>query len=147
MRLKKMLPLLLSALLLFTSCASRSEAITSIEDLPPVEEMVKLSIKEIYQIKADLDYSQQQRDIKERELQGLLQSLRTFEQTVVHDGALGSGGSSREPQPQTCAEMWVDQARGLAKSCPGNDEDSDTGLSSMHSQDSDSVPPVCEALV
>lgn len=98
-------------------------------------------------VKADLDYSQQQRDIKERELQGLLQSLRTFEQTVVHDGALGSGGPSREPQPQTCAEMWVDQARGLAKSCPGNDEDSDTGLSSMHSQDSDSVPPVCESLV
>ena len=98
-------------------------------------------------VKADLDYSQQQRDIKERELQGLLQSLHTFEQTVVHDGALGSSGPSREPQPQTCAEMWVDQARGLAKSCPGNDEDSDTGLSSMHSQDSDSVPPVCESLV
>lgn len=98
-------------------------------------------------VKADLDYSQQQRDIKERELQGLLQTLRTFEQTVVHDGALGSGGPPREPQPQTCAEMWVDQARGLAKSCPGNDEDSDTGLSSMHSQDSDSVPPVCESLV
>ncbi|XP_021483411.1 ras association domain-containing protein 10 [Meriones unguiculatus] len=98
-------------------------------------------------VKADLDYSQQQRDSKERELQGLLQTWRTFEQTVVHDGALGSGGPSREPQPQTCAEMWVDQARGLAKSCPGNDEDSDTGLSSMHSQDSDSVPPVCESLV
>ncbi|EGW01892.1 Ras association domain-containing protein 10 [Cricetulus griseus] len=98
-------------------------------------------------VKADLDYSQQQRDIKERELQGLLQTLRTLEQTVVNDGALGSGGPSREPQPQTCAEMWVDQARGLAKSCPGNDEDSDTGLSSMHSQDSDSVPPVCESLV
>lgn len=98
-------------------------------------------------VKADLDYSQQQRDIKERELQGLLQTLRTLEQTVVNDGALGSGGPSREPQPQTCAEMWVDQARGMAKSCPGNDEDSDTGLSSMHSQDSDSVPPVCESLV
>ncbi|XP_051005197.1 ras association domain-containing protein 10 [Acomys russatus] len=98
-------------------------------------------------VKADLDYSQQQRDIKERELQGLLQTLRTFEQTVVHDGALSSGGPPREPQPQTCAEMWVDQARGLAKSCSGNDEDSDTGLSSMHSQDSDSVPPVGESLV
>ncbi|XP_059107478.1 ras association domain-containing protein 10 [Peromyscus eremicus] len=98
-------------------------------------------------VKADLDYSQQQRDIKERELQGLLQTLHTLEQTVVNDGAVGCGGPSRERQPQTCAEMWVDQARGLAKSCPGNDEDSDTGLSSMHSQDSDSVPPVCESLV
>uniref|UniRef100_A0A8C5KEU6 Ras association (RalGDS/AF-6) domain family (N-terminal) member 10 n=1 Tax=Jaculus jaculus TaxID=51337 RepID=A0A8C5KEU6_JACJA len=94
-------------------------------------------------VKADLDYSQQQWDSKERELQALLQTLRTLERDV----ALGSGGPSREPRLQTCAEVWVDQARGLAKSCPGNDEDSDTGLSSMHSQDSDSVPPVCESLV
>lgn len=97
-------------------------------------------------VKADLDYSQQQRDSKERELQGLLQTLHTLELTIVQDGASGNGGPTREPQPQACAEMWVDQARGLAKSCPGNDEDSDTGLSSMHSQDSDSMP-VCESLV
>ncbi|XP_073738996.1 ras association domain-containing protein 10 [Callorhinus ursinus] len=97
-------------------------------------------------VKSDLDYSQQQWDSKERELQGLLQTLHTMELTVAPDGTLGSGGHSREPRPQGCAEVWVDQARGLAKSCPGNDEDSDTGLSSMHSQDSDSVP-VCESLV
>lgn len=97
-------------------------------------------------VKADLDYSQQQRDSKEHELQGLLQTLRTLEQTVVQDGAPGPDGPSQEPRSQI-SEMWVDQARGLAKSCPGNDEDSDTGLSSMHSQDSDSVPPVCESLV
>ncbi|XP_007953465.1 ras association domain-containing protein 10 [Orycteropus afer afer] len=97
-------------------------------------------------IKSDLDYSRQQWDSKERELQGLLQTLHTLELTVAPDGSPGSGGSSPEPRPQACAEMWVDQARGLAKSCPGNDEDSDTGLSSMHSQDSDSVP-VCESLV
>lgn len=97
-------------------------------------------------VKSDLDYSQQQWNSKERELQGLLQTLHTLELTVAPDGATGSGGPSREPRPQACAEVWVDQARGLAKSCPGNDEDSDTGLSSMHSQDSDSVP-VCESLV
>ncbi|XP_014970304.3 ras association domain-containing protein 10 [Macaca mulatta] len=97
-------------------------------------------------VKSDLDYSQQQWDSKERELQGLLQTLHTLELTVVPDGAPGSGGPSREPGPQACADMWVDQARGLAKSGPGNDEDSDTGLSSMHSQDSDSVP-MCESLV
>ncbi|XP_021569779.1 ras association domain-containing protein 10 [Carlito syrichta] len=97
-------------------------------------------------VKSDLDYSQQQRDSKERELQGLLQTLHTLELTGAPDGAPGPGGPSREPGPQACAEVWVDQARGLAKSCPGNDEDSDTGLSSMHSQDSDSVP-VCESLV
>lgn len=55
-------------------------------------------------VKADLDYSQQQRDIKERELQGLLQSLRTFEQAVVRDGTLGSGEPSREPQPTTSTQ-------------------------------------------
>ncbi|XP_036115933.1 ras association domain-containing protein 10 [Molossus molossus] len=97
-------------------------------------------------IKSDLDYSQQQWDSKERELQGLLQTLHTLELTVAPDGTTSSGGPSREPRPQARAEVWVDQARGLAKSCPGNDEDSDTGLSSMHSQDSDSVP-VCESLV
>ncbi|XP_037378585.1 ras association domain-containing protein 10 [Talpa occidentalis] len=97
-------------------------------------------------VKSDLDYSQQQWDSKERELQGLLQTLHTLELTVAPDGALGSGGAPAEPGLQACADVWVDQARGLAKSCPGNDEDSDTGLSSMHSQDSDSVP-VCESLV
>lgn len=97
-------------------------------------------------VKSDLDYSQQQWDSKERELQGLLQTLHTLELTVAPDGTPVSSGPSRDPGPQACAEVWVDQARGLAKSCPGNDEDSDTGLSSMHSQDSDSVP-VCESLV
>lgn len=97
-------------------------------------------------VKSDLDYSQQQWDSKERELQGLLQTLHTLELTIAPDGTPGSSAPSREPRAQACAEVWVDQARGLAKSCPGNDEDSDTGLSSMHSQDSDSVP-VCESLV
>ncbi|XP_076970144.1 ras association domain-containing protein 10 [Tamandua tetradactyla] len=97
-------------------------------------------------MKSDLDYSQEQWDSKERELQGLLQTLHTLELTVAPDGAPGLGGPSRELRPQASVEMWVDQARGLAKSCTGNDEDSDTGLSSMHSQDSDSVP-VCESLV
>lgn len=97
-------------------------------------------------VKSDLDYSQQQWDSKELELQGLLQTLHTLEPSTAPDGSPGPGGPSREPRPQACAEVWVDQARGLAKSCPGNDEDSDTGLSSMHSQDSDSVP-VCESLV
>lgn len=48
---------------------------------------------------------------------------------------------------------WLEQARGLSrglsgglsKTHSGNDDDSDTGLSSMHSQESDSQP--CESLV
>ncbi|KAM5247715.1 ras association domain-containing protein 10 [Ctenodactylus gundi] len=97
-------------------------------------------------VKEDLDYSQQRRDSKERELQGLLQTLHALEPAAARDGALACDAPSQDSGSPACAEMWVDQARGLAKSCPGNDEDSDTGLSSMHSQDSDSVP-VCESLV
>ncbi|XP_053418641.1 ras association domain-containing protein 10 [Nycticebus coucang] len=97
-------------------------------------------------VKSDLDYSQQQWDSKDRELQGLLQTLHTLELKVSPDGTPSSGDPLQEPGPQACTDVWVDQARGLAKSCSGNDEDSDTGLSSMHSQDSDSVP-VCESLV
>lgn len=35
---------------------------------------------------------------------------------------------------------WLEQARGLSNTHCGNDDDSDTGLSSMHSQESDSQP-------
>lgn len=51
-----------------------------------------------------------------------------------------------EPESAEKSSVWVEQARGLSKACNTNDEDSDTGLSSMHSQDSDN-PPVCESLV
>ncbi|XP_051820982.1 ras association domain-containing protein 10 [Antechinus flavipes] len=115
-------------------------------------------------IKSDLDYSQQQWELKERELQSLLETLESLDFVPSSDGAgePGSGapgpveGEARAGEEAVAAgpgtgggpgpEVWVDQARGLAKGCQGNDEDSDTGLSSMHSQDSDSVP-VCESLV
>lgn len=48
-------------------------------------------------------------------------------------------------EEETVDNVWVEQARGLSKTCT-NDDDSDTGLSSMHSQDSDNAP-VCESLV
>ncbi|NXY42483.1 RASFA protein, partial [Ceuthmochares aereus] len=68
-------------------------------------------------VKKDLDCTQRAREDKERELQRLLDTL----------GALAVGEEPRKDRAD-------------------NDEDSDTGLSSMHSQDSDSVP-VCESLV
>ncbi|NXB33139.1 RASFA protein, partial [Eulacestoma nigropectus] len=68
-------------------------------------------------VKTDLDCTQRAWEDKERELQRLLETLGT-----------------------------LDQARALRKDRADNDEDSDTGLSSMHSQDSDSLP-VCESLV
>lgn len=58
-------------------------------------------------------------------------------------GAEGTGGAGTELDQ---SGAWVEQARGLSKTCNTNDDDSDTGLSSMHSQDSDHNP-VCESLV
>lgn len=51
------------------------------------------------------------------------------------------------PPPVDQSDCWVERVRGLSKTHPGgNDDDSDTGLSSMHSQDSDNAA-VCESLV
>uniref|UniRef100_A0A8C0XGK1 Ras-associating domain-containing protein n=1 Tax=Castor canadensis TaxID=51338 RepID=A0A8C0XGK1_CASCN len=73
-------------------------------------------------VKADLDYSQQQWDSKDRELQGLLQTLHTLEQTLVQDGAPDSAGASREPGPQACAECgwtrpadWLKTVRAMTR--------------------------------
>uniref|UniRef100_F7F1N5 Ras association domain family member 10 n=1 Tax=Monodelphis domestica TaxID=13616 RepID=F7F1N5_MONDO len=103
-------------------------------------------------VKSDLDYSQQQWELKERELQSLLETLDSLDFMPSPDGPgegearAGEEAAASGSGPCPGPEVWVDQARGLAKGCQGNDEDSDTGLSSMHSQDSDSVP-VCESLV
>uniref|UniRef100_A0A8C3SH08 Ras association domain family member 10 n=1 Tax=Chelydra serpentina TaxID=8475 RepID=A0A8C3SH08_CHESE len=105
-------------------------------------------------IKTGLDYTQRAREDKERELQRLLETLNTLDfadtQTAaqillpeerapggpaLHEAGLGAPGGS--------ADVWEGQARGRCKDCEENDEDSDTGLSSMHSQDSDSVPVFC----
>nr|XP_061825786.1 ras association domain-containing protein 10-like [Nerophis lumbriciformis] len=92
-------------------------------------------------VQADLDLSLGEWESKERELLELLAKVESVEfcddddDRKSDEGAEGSGEKG---------SMWVEQARGLSKTC--NDEDSDTGLSSMHSQDSDN-PPVCESLV
>ncbi|KAE8606202.1 hypothetical protein XENTR_v10010632 [Xenopus tropicalis] len=94
-------------------------------------------------IKADLDYTQQMWDDKEKELQSLLLSLSDLEtsgcqgEISCNDPTLGVA---------TPTDSWVEQDLGRQTNCEANDEDSDTGLSSMHSQDSDSGP-VCESLV
>ncbi|XP_074083661.1 ras association domain-containing protein 10 [Macrotis lagotis] len=104
-------------------------------------------------VKSDLDYSQRQWELKDRELRSLLETLDSLDFTSSPDepGEPGPGAPGQGEGEEAAAatgpgpEVWVDQARGLAKGCQG-DEDSDTGLSSMHSQDSDSVP-VSESLV
>ncbi|XP_034540856.1 ras association domain-containing protein 10 [Notolabrus celidotus] len=103
-------------------------------------------------IRGDLDLSLALWETKETELLDLLAKVETMEIEQVDSqltddgkGELGAG-SADEPASAEKSSGWVEQARGLSKACNTNDEDSDTGLSSMHSQDSDN-PPVCESLV
>ncbi|XP_070764147.1 ras association domain-containing protein 10 isoform X2 [Enoplosus armatus] len=104
-------------------------------------------------IRGDLDLSLALWETKESELLDLLAKVETMEieqvdDALTDDGQAELGAVSAEAEPASAEKSsgWVEQARGLSKACNTNDEDSDTGLSSMHSQDSDN-PPVCESLV
>ncbi|KAK0132595.1 Ras association domain-containing protein 10 [Merluccius polli] len=124
-------------------------------------------------VKGDLDLSLEMWEAKEQELLDLLANVETLEverlsqglavsdqggagtMVVVVEAQVPSSSSSSTSSTTTAAAVavamekgsgWVDQARGLSNTCNLNDDDSDTGLSSMHSQDSDN-PPVCESLV
>ncbi|XP_028263478.1 ras association domain-containing protein 10 [Parambassis ranga] len=104
-------------------------------------------------MKGDLDLSLALWETKESELLDLLARVETMdieqEDKKVTDGEkeeLGAVSAEAESTSGEKSSGWVEQARGLSKACNTNDEDSDTGLSSMHSQDSDN-PPVCESLV
>uniref|UniRef100_A0A8C5THE3 Ras association domain family member 10 n=1 Tax=Malurus cyaneus samueli TaxID=2593467 RepID=A0A8C5THE3_9PASS len=91
-------------------------------------------------VKSDLDCTQRVWEDKERELQWLLDTLGTLD---VAEALAEPRGAAAGARP---GGAWMEQARALRKDRADNDEDSDTGLSSMHSQDSDSLP-VCESLV
>ncbi|XP_063802474.1 ras association domain-containing protein 10 [Pseudophryne corroboree] len=100
-------------------------------------------------IRADLDYTQDVWSEKERELQSLLDSLGALELSEKQDVAKELSPSCSQVVETTSVDspgVWVKKDGGRCTNCEGNDEDSDTGLSSMHSQDSDSTP-VCESLV
>ncbi|XP_053174545.1 ras association domain-containing protein 10-like [Scomber japonicus] len=106
-------------------------------------------------IRGDLDLSLALWETKESELLDLLAKVETMEieqesNTLTDDskGELGAVSADTEAVSASAekSSVWVEKARGLSKTCNTNDEDSDTGLSSMHSQDSDN-PPVCESLV
>lgn len=102
-------------------------------------------------IRNDLDLTEEIRGAKEKELMDLMEKVNSLdleedsadneelkeESTMEADRLMPLEGDS---------SVWVEQARGLSKTCDVNDDDSDTGLSSMHSQDSD-ITPVCESLV
>ncbi|KAM9408290.1 ras association domain-containing protein 10 [Pholidichthys leucotaenia] len=88
-------------------------------------------------IMSDLELTQQIYGAREREMMDLLEKVNTLD----IDKGTGEMVSSLESQ-----SGWVEQARGLSKAQCVNDDDSDTGLSSLHSQDSDSLP-LWESLV
>lgn len=93
-------------------------------------------------IQGDLEVSLELWESKESELLELLAQVKSMEMEL---GSHGRGGELQRAGPEKDG-CWVEQARGLSKASHAADEDSDTGLSSMHSQDSDN-PPVCESLV
>uniref|UniRef100_A0A8B9KSN2 Ras association domain family member 10 n=1 Tax=Astyanax mexicanus TaxID=7994 RepID=A0A8B9KSN2_ASTMX len=98
-------------------------------------------------VKSDLDLSLELWEAKDKELRDLLEKVDFLNKGDEDEDTVDTEFS---PVVQPVAEKsagWVEEARGLSKSRGGgNDDDSDTGLSSMHSQDSDN-PPVCESLV
>ncbi|KAJ8002779.1 hypothetical protein DPEC_G00162500 [Dallia pectoralis] len=100
-------------------------------------------------IRDDLDLSQEICDAKEKELMDLLartDSMELSEKFTDEDEQHAGVNDTTSLPPLEKSHGWVEQARGLSKTCSTSDGDSDTGLSSMHSQDSDNTP-VCESLV
>ncbi|KAJ8412863.1 hypothetical protein AAFF_G00104450 [Aldrovandia affinis] len=143
---------------------STEEDISSENELLLEEERVKTQLDtslyiglrlntDLEAIRDDLDLSQELWDVKEKELRDLLEKVNflDLEETVAKplddDKESNSVVTEAEMSPSLETNSgWVEQARGLSKTRNSNDEDSDTGLSSMHSQDSDNAA-ICESLV
>ncbi|XP_056269172.1 ras association domain-containing protein 10 [Pseudoliparis swirei] len=100
--------------------------------------------------RSDLELTQELCGAREKEMRDLLEKINTLdeEEGTVSDERCGHGTEDTMGMTSTLErkDEWVEQARGLSKAHSVNDDDSDTGLSSLHSQDSDSQP-VWESLV
>ncbi|XP_071345223.1 ras association domain-containing protein 10 [Trachinotus anak] len=101
-------------------------------------------------IRSDLELTQEICRAREKEMRDLLEKVNTLD---IEEGAASEESCSHGTDDKTGMmstlerkSEWVEQARGLSKAHSVNDDDSDTGLSSLHSQDSDSHP-VWESLV
>ncbi|MEQ2283483.1 hypothetical protein AMECASPLE_011765 [Ameca splendens] len=100
-------------------------------------------------IRGDLELSQQIGAAREKEMRDLLDKVKSLDMEAGDaDEEPSYGTDDKETMTETLngASEWVEQARGLSKTENVNDDDSDTGLSSLHSQDSDGLP-VWESLV
>nr|XP_057945220.1 ras association domain-containing protein 10 [Doryrhamphus excisus] len=102
-------------------------------------------------IRGDLELSRQICSTREEEMRDLLEKMNSLglEDGANTEGETDEDGGMRMRMMMSVLERkseWVEQARGLSKCHRGNDDDSDTGLSSLHSQESDSLT-VCESLV
>ncbi|XP_044067673.1 ras association domain-containing protein 10 [Siniperca chuatsi] len=101
-------------------------------------------------IRSDLELTQEICRAREKEMRDLLEKVNTLD---IAEGTAREERCSHATDDKTGMmstlerkSEWVEQARGLSKAHSVNDDDSDTGLSSLHSQDSDSHP-VWESLV
>uniref|UniRef100_A0A672NZB6 Ras association domain family member 10 n=1 Tax=Sinocyclocheilus grahami TaxID=75366 RepID=A0A672NZB6_SINGR len=92
-------------------------------------------------IRNDLDLTQEIWGAKEKELRDLMEKVNSldFDEDSEAEAELKEEDTIETDRlmPLQGDSVWVEQARGLSKTCDVNDDDSDTGLSSMHSQDSD----------
>lgn len=99
-------------------------------------------------IRGDLELSQQICAAREKEMRDLLEKVNSLE---MEEGAGGEEKRLTEDKTTVTGTLeeksvWIEQDKGLSKDHSLNDDDSDTGLSSLHSQDSDGLP-VWESLV
>nr|XP_019954272.1 PREDICTED: ras association domain-containing protein 10-like [Paralichthys olivaceus] len=96
-------------------------------------------------IRSDLELSQEICDAREKEMRDLLEKVNTLD---MEEGTASGDKTGMMMMMSTLERKseWVEQARGLSKVHSVNDDDSDTGLSSLHSQDSD-CQTVWESLV
>lgn len=100
-------------------------------------------------IRSDLELTQEICGAREKEMRDLLEKVNSLDiegGTGYSHGTDDKMGMMMMMSTLERKSEWVEQARGLSKAHSGNDDDSDTGLSSLHSQDSDSHP-VWESLV
>ncbi|XP_041843752.1 ras association domain-containing protein 10 [Melanotaenia boesemani] len=134
-----------------------SETDTSENELFMEEERIKTQLDaslyiglrlnaDLEAIRSDLELSQQICTAREKEMRDLLAKVSSLdmEEGVGIDERCSHGTKMVITLERKSG--WVEQARGLSKAHSVNDDDSDTGLSSLHSQDSDSLP-VWESLV